>query len=202
MTGTNSFTISAAIPHALTFFVHAAERGHADAQYEYAMMLLNGEGTEASPETAVLWLEKAAEQEHVDAQTELAKCYLYGNGAPFDLAVADSLLRKASIAGHPEALYLYAMRMQRLEIRNDNILGSVIDCVSRSADKGNADALDYMIQYCRSIGDDENMYRNALKLHQQGDKRGTKALADCYNNGQGVKRDKGLAKDLYREAGE
>ncbi|MBR3941062.1 MAG: sel1 repeat family protein, partial [Bacteroidaceae bacterium] len=189
-------------PHALTFFVHAAERGHADAQYEYAMMLLNGEGTEASPETAVLWLEKAAEQEHVDAQNELAKCYLYGNGAPFDLAVADSLLRKASIAGHPEALYLYAMRMQRLEIRNDNILGSVIDCVSRSADKGNADALDYMIQYCRSIGDDENMYRNALKLHQQGDKRGTKALADCYLNGQGVKRDKSLAKDLYREAGE
>ena len=189
-------------PHALTFFVHAAERGHADAQYEYAMMLLNGEGTEASPETAVLWLEKAAEQEHVDAQTELAKCYLYGNGAPFDLAVADSLLRKASIAGHPEALYLYAMRMQRREIRNDNILGSVIDCVSRSADKGHADALDYMIQYCRSVGDDENMYRNALKLHQQGDKRGTKALADCYLNGIGVKRDKSLAKDLYREAGE
>ena len=189
-------------PHALRFLKHAADSCYAPAQYEYAMMLLGGIGVDASPRVAVHWLEKAAEQEHVDAQTELAKCYLYGNGAPFDLAVADSLLRKASIAGHPEALYLYAMRMQRREIRNDNILGSVIDCVSRSADKGHADALDYMIQYCRSVGNDENMYRNALKLHRQGDKRGTKALADCYLNGIGVKRDKSLAKDLYREAGE
>ncbi len=189
-------------PHALEFLKQAADSCYAPAQYEYAMMLLGGEGTEASPREAVHWLEKAAEQEHVDAQTELAKCHLYGNGAPFDLAVADSLLRKASIAGHPEALYLYALRMQRKEIRNDNILGSVIDCVSRSADKGHAEALDYMIQYCRSIGDGENMYKNALRLHQQGDKRGTKALADCYNNGIGVKRDKSLAKDLYREAGE
>ena len=189
-------------PHALRFLKHAADSCYAPAQYEYAMMLLGGIGVDASPRVAVHWLEKAAEQEHVDAQNELAKCYLYGNGAPFDLAVADSLLRKASIAGHPEALYLYAMRMQRREIRNDNILGSVIDCVSRSADKGHADALDYMIQYCRSTGDDENMYKNALKLHRQSDKRGTKALADCYNNGQGVKRDKSLAKDLYREVGE
>ena len=198
----NGFVLNKDYFHALEFLKQAADSCYAPAQYEYAMMLLNGEGTEASPATAVHWLEKAAEQEHVDAQTELAKCYLYGNGAPFDLAVADSLLRKASIAGHPEALYLYALRMQRKEIRNDNILGNIIDCVSRSADKGHADALDYMIQYCSSIGDDENMYRNALKLHQQGDKRGTKALADCYLNGIGVKRDKSLAKDLYREAGE
>lgn len=189
-------------PHALRFLKHAADSCYAPAQYEYAMMLLNGEGTEASPETAVLWLEKAAEQEHVDAQTELAKCYLGGIGVPTDTVVAGRLLREAASAGHNEALFLYAQFMRDTGLEKDSALGTPLDCLLSAADNGYADALALVVEHYKSVGDYKNVYVYARTLHQQGDKRGTKTLADCYNNGQGVKRDKSLAKDLYREAGE
>ena len=104
-------------PHALEFLKQAADSCYAPAQYEYAIMLLNGEGTEASPETAVHWLEKAAEQEHVDAKTELAKCYLGGIGVPTDTVVAGRLLREAASAGNNEALFLYAQFMRDTGLR-------------------------------------------------------------------------------------
>ncbi|MBR3941214.1 MAG: sel1 repeat family protein, partial [Bacteroidaceae bacterium] len=189
-------------PHALRFLKHAADSCYVPAQYEYAMMLLNGEGTEASPETAVLWLEKAAEQEHVDAQTELAKCYLGGIGVPTDTVVAGRLLREAASAGHNEALFLYAQFMRDTGLEKDSVLGTPLDCLLSAADNGYADALALVVEHYKSVGDYKNVYVYARTLHQQGDKRGTKALADCYNNGLGVKRDKSLAKDLYREAGE
>ena len=189
-------------PHALEFLKQAADSCYAPAQYEYAMMLLNGEGTEASPETAVHWLEKAAEQERVDAKTELAKCYLGGIGVPTDTVVAGRLLREAASASHNEALFLYAQFMRDTGLEKDSVLGTPLDCLLSAADNGYADALALVVEHYKSVGDDNKVYVYARTLHQQGDKRGTKALADCYLNGIGVKRDKRLAKDLYREAGE
>ena len=189
-------------PHALEFLKQAADSCYAPAQYEYAMMLLNGEGTEASPETAVHWLEKAAEQEHVDAKTELAKCYLGGIGVPTDTVVAGRLLRKAASAGNNEALFIYAQFMRDTGFESDSLLGTPLDCLLSAAENGYADALALVVEHYKSVGDDNKVYVYARTLHQQGDKRGTKALADCYLNGVGVKRDKSLAKDLYREAGE
>ena len=188
-------------PHALRFLKHAADSCYAPAQYEYAMMLLGGIGVDASPRVAVHWLEKAAEQEHVDAQTELAKCYLGGIGVPTDTVVAGRLLRDAASAGHNEALFLYAQFMRDTGLEKDSALGTPLDCLLSAADNGYADALALVVEHYKSVGDYKKVYVYARTLHQQGDKRGTKALADCYNNGQGVKRDKSLAKDLYREAG-
>ena len=51
-------------------------------------------------------------------------------------------------------------------------------------------------------GNGKQAYAYAKELHIKRNRQGTRFLADCYLNGVGVKRDKSLAKDLYREAGE
>ena len=58
----------------------------------------------------------------------------------------------------------------------------------------------FMLFYEHSACKYEEAYRWAKALSQMGNHIGTKQMADYYYNGQGVKRDKGLAKDLYRTA--
>jgi TPR repeat protein len=57
-----------------------------------------------------------------------------------------------------------------------------------------------MYEHEHKAGNDKEAYGYAKELHLLGDHRGTKFMADCYYEGRGVSRDKGLAKDLYREA--
>ena len=83
---------------------------------------------------------------------------------------------------------------------DDPLLGTPVDCIKASAAKEYPDALYALIQHYESLGDYGNVYVTARRLHQLGDRRGTKVVADCYLHGRGVKRDKSLAKDLYREA--
>ena len=92
--------------------------------------------------------------------------------------------------------------MRDTGFESDSLLGIPLDCLLSAAENGYADALALVVEHYKSVGDDNKVYVYARTLHQQGDKRGTKSLADCYLNGIGVKRDKRLAKDLYREAGE
>ena len=186
--------------HALRFLAQAAEAGYAAAQYEYAMMHLGGEGVEASPMVAVHWLRESAAQGYDDARVQLAKCLLGAVGVPADSITAGELLREASLDGHSEGLYMYALHMQDTGVVNDPLLGTPVDCIKASAAKEYPDALYALIQHYESLGDYDNVYVTARRLHQLGDRRGTKVVADCYHHGRGVKRDKGLAKDLYREA--
>ena len=186
--------------HALRFLAQAAEAGYAAAQYEYAMMHLGGEGVEASPTVAVHWLRESAAQGYDDARVQLAKCLLGAVGVPADSITAGELLREASLDGHSEGLYLYALHMQDTGMVDDPLLGTPVDCIKASAAKEYPDALYALIQHYESLGDYDNVYVTARRLHQLGDRRGTKVVADCYLHGRGVKRDKSLAKDLYREA--
>ena len=186
--------------HALRFLAQAAEAGYAAAQYEYAMMHLGGEGVEASPTVAVHWLRESAAQGYDDARVQLAKCLLGAVGVPADSITAGELLREASLDGHSEGLYMYALHMQDTGVVNDPLLGTPVDCIKASAAKEYPDALYALIQHYESLGDYDNVYVTARRLHQLGDRRGTKVVADCYLHGRGVKRDKSLAKDLYREA--
>ena len=64
----------------------------------------------------------------------------------------------------------------------------------------NVDALLLLLEKETTAGNDKRAYRHARDLHLLGNHNGTKAMADCYMHGRGVKRDKSLAKDLYREA--
>ena len=64
----------------------------------------------------------------------------------------------------------------------------------------NREAMLYMMDHEHDAGRFKEAYGYAKELHLQGCSIGTKRMADYYYEGKGVSRDKGLAKDLYREA--
>ena len=56
----------------------AAEKGHAESQYDLGFMLLLGEGGRKSVDEGLMWLDRAAEQEEYSAFRLLADCYENG----------------------------------------------------------------------------------------------------------------------------
>jgi TPR repeat protein len=77
-----------------------------------------------------------------------------------------------------------------------------IGYIKAAADEKMDEALIYMYDHELKAGNGKQAYAYAKELHIKRNRQGTRFLADCYLNGVGVKRDKSLAKDLYREAGE
>ena len=86
-----------------------AKQGHPQAQYELALMYLNGEGIRQKFKKAYQWFEKAAKQGHASAQYELALIYEEGRKGFFfkldkNLTKTYYWLMEASKQGHDSAL--------------------------------------------------------------------------------------------------
>ena len=62
----------------------AAQLGNAEAQFNYAYALYNGEGIDRDYASAAMWFKRAARQNFAKAQYNLAYCYMYGRGVPAD----------------------------------------------------------------------------------------------------------------------
>ncbi|NIF80077.1 sel1 repeat family protein [Paraburkholderia sp. Cy-641] len=88
---------------ALTEFRQAAERGSRLAEFNYAMMLLNGEGTPANVEEGKKWLRKAADANMSHAQYVYGKMYDDGEFVERDPAEAHRWFLKAAQQGHVQA---------------------------------------------------------------------------------------------------
>lgn len=88
---------------ALAEFRKAAQRGSRLAEFNYAMMLLNGEGTAANPDEGRKWLRKAAEANMSHAQYVYGKMYDDGDFVTRDPAVAHAWFLKAAQQGHVQA---------------------------------------------------------------------------------------------------
>jgi TPR repeat protein len=88
---------------ALKEFRHAADQGNRLAQFNYAMMLLNGEGTAANVDEGRKWLLKAAEANMSHAQYVYGKMYDDGDFVARDPAVAHQWFLKAARQGHVQA---------------------------------------------------------------------------------------------------
>ena len=70
---------------AAEWYRRAAERGHADAQYNLGFMYLLGEGVPANPVEGLRWLRLAADQEEESSFRLLADLYRNGyHGVPLD----------------------------------------------------------------------------------------------------------------------
>jgi uncharacterized protein len=88
---------------ALKEFRAAAERGSRLAQFNYAMMLLNGEGTAANVDEGRKWLRKAADANMSHAQYVYGKMYDDGDFVTRDPAEAHQWFTKAAQQGHVQA---------------------------------------------------------------------------------------------------
>ncbi|CAB3779035.1 Secretory immunoglobulin A-binding protein EsiB [Pararobbsia alpina] len=90
-------------PAALSEFKDAAEKGNRLAQFNYAMMQLNGEGTPVDLHEAEKWLRKAAEANMSHAQYAYGRLFDDGTLERVDPAEAHLWFLKAARQGHTQA---------------------------------------------------------------------------------------------------
>ncbi|HEY3598829.1 MAG TPA: tetratricopeptide repeat protein [Paraburkholderia sp.] len=88
---------------ALAEFRKAAERGSRLAEFNYAMMLLNGEGGPVNVDEGKKWLRKAADANMSHAQYVYGKMYDDGEFVGRDPAEAHRWFLKAAQQGHTQA---------------------------------------------------------------------------------------------------
>jgi TPR repeat protein len=105
------------LPLAYAEFLAAAKEGHADSQFNVAMMYERGIGVEENAAEAIAWYCKGAAQGHAPAQFNLAVIYENGNGTAVDFAQANEWYRRAAVQGDPLAIGNLGM----LYIRGDGV---------------------------------------------------------------------------------
>jgi hypothetical protein len=96
---------------AANWYKMAAEKGHARAQHNLALMYENGQGVTRDLAEAAKWYRMAAEQGNAGSQNNLATLYESGVGVPQDDTIALDLYRLAAKGGDENA----ASNAKRLE---------------------------------------------------------------------------------------
>lgn len=76
-----------------------AEAGSPDAQFNLALMYLDGTGVVQNQQEAVLWFRRAADQGHARAQKNLGALYATGNGVKRDYVYAHMWLNLCASSG-------------------------------------------------------------------------------------------------------
>ncbi|MEO8614046.1 MAG: tetratricopeptide repeat protein [Luteolibacter sp.] len=105
------------LPLAYKEFRASADEGHADSQFNLALMFEKGIGVEKDEKQAVVWYEKSALNGNAAAQFNLGVLYENGRGTAVDFAKANEWYRKASVQGDPLAIGNLGM----LYIRGDGV---------------------------------------------------------------------------------
>ena len=90
---------------AALWYGKAAERGHAVAQYNLAVLYFNGNGVRRDFGRAAELLTTSAEKGNTDAQFLLGRIYFTGQGITRDLEKEAAWYRQAAIQGHTLAQY-------------------------------------------------------------------------------------------------
>jgi TPR repeat protein len=92
------------LPLAYAAFLAAAEEGHADSQFNVALMYEKGIGVGKDEKEALVWYGKSAMQGNANAQFNLGVFYENGRGTKVDFAKANEWYRKASVQGDALAI--------------------------------------------------------------------------------------------------
>jgi len=89
---------------AANWYKMAAEKGHARAQHNLALMYENGQGFSRDLAEAAKWYRVAAEQGNAGSQNNLGALYESGDGVPQDSTIALDLYREAAKGGDENAV--------------------------------------------------------------------------------------------------
>lgn len=188
------------IEQALRFYEDAAKIGDAESQYDLYIMYSEGIGCTANEQTAQDWLLRASNNGEPRAMATMARQLIAKNGDE-GLAEANRLIIAVAESGTAYGLYEYARFIEQYpDTRQATGIGTPVDCMRKAAELGLQDAQIAIMNYEYNAQNHEEAYRWARTLSLAGRHEGTKCMADCYQQGLGVKRDKKLAKDLYRTA--
>ena len=105
-------------------FLAAAKEGHADSQFNVALMYERGIGVGKDEKEAVVWYGKAASQGNAAAQFNLGVLYENGRGTKIDFAKANEWYRKASAQGDALAIGNLGMLYMRGQgVKENKVVG-------------------------------------------------------------------------------
>jgi TPR repeat protein len=123
------------LPLAYKEFLAAAEEGHADSQFNVALMYERGIGVGKDEKDAVVWYGKAASQGNASAQFNLGVLYEHGSGTQVDFAKANEWYRKASVQGDALAIGNLGMLYVRGQgVKENKTAGVALLLVSATQD--------------------------------------------------------------------
>ncbi|MEP4079844.1 tetratricopeptide repeat protein [Haloferula sp.] len=123
------------LPLAYKEFRASADEGHADSQFNVALMFEKGIGVKQDEKEALSWYEKAAKQGNSAAQFNLGVLYENGRGCKVDFAKANEWYRKASLQGDPLAVGNLGMLYVRGDgVKEDKVAGVALLLVSATLD--------------------------------------------------------------------
>lgn len=174
------------------WFGKAAEAGDADAQYEYAMLLLDENAGDVDPASAASWLAKAAGNGNDKAQYNLALIYSGQYGADPDWPKAVEWFGKSAAAGNPKAQYNLGL----LYLDGKGVTANPVaaaEWLSKAALKGMPEAaLEYGVLVIRGEGVERNVDIGVRWLRyaaEHGHPVAQNRLARIYAAGTGVASD-------------
>jgi len=98
----------------------AAAQGNPRAQFDLAVMYLQGEGVVRNARLAFNYFHKAARQNYVEAKFQMGLCFLEGRGVKREDHLARYWFKLAAKAGHPKAMAYLASIERRLRPQGQN----------------------------------------------------------------------------------
>jgi uncharacterized protein len=123
------------LPLAYKSFLVAAKEGHADSQFNLALMYERGIGIGKDEREAVVWYGKAASQGNAAAQFNLGVLCENGRGTDVDFARANEWYRRASAQGDALAIGNLGMLYVRGQgVEEDKIAGVALLLLSAALD--------------------------------------------------------------------
>jgi TPR repeat protein len=123
------------LPLAYKKFLAAAKEGHADSQFNVALMYERGIGVSKDEKEAFVWYGKAASQGNAAAQFNLGVLYENGRGTKIDFAKANEWYRKASVQGDALAIGNLGMLYMRGQgVKENKVAGVALLLVSATLD--------------------------------------------------------------------
>lgn len=116
-------------------FLTAAQAGHADSQFNVALMYEQGIGVAKDEKEAVVWYGKSAAQDNSAAQYNLGVLYENGRGTAVDFTKANEWYRKAAVHGDPLAIGNLGMLYIRGQgVKENKVAGLALLLVSATMD--------------------------------------------------------------------
>lgn len=184
-------------------FKSLADAGNAQAQFNLALMYLNGQGVEKDEKRACALFTEAANQGIADAQYNLAVMYERGIGVEKDEKRAVEWYTKAAKQEYAIAQYVLGkIYYFGKGVKKDN--KQSVDWFTKAANQGVANAqYNLAVMYDRGRGvdiDEKRAFEWYMKAANQGVASAQFNLAVMYENGLGVKKDYNQAIKWYEKA--
>lgn len=188
-----------------------AVQGNTKAQYEWGMLLIDGNKVKQDTITGRKWIEKAAKQGYTDAQTQLGDMCTTAEGIPAtvpyeearDFKSAKKWFEKASAKGDRKAYYFLGnLYKDGKGVKRD--YNKSLEYIQKAANKGYAEAqTDIGSMYYFGMKPMTRDYNQAKlwfdKAAAQNERTAKNYLAGMYRLGMGVPKDIHKAKSLYQK---